>query len=106
MKKVISLMVFVTLSAVVVLSAAPAVAGTAAYVNPNGIDGYDNPLAGGAAVAMAPGHVSMASATMDGMSIVFENSTPAYIVTGTLDSPVKNDQAQQQLDFMYGNLEF
>ena len=106
MKKVISFMIFMAVSAVIVLSAAPALAGTAAYVNPNGIDGYDNPTAGGADVVMVPGHVSLASPTMDDISIVFENSTPAYMLTGTIDSPVKDTNVQKELDFMYGNLEF
>ena len=88
-------------SAVIVLSAAPAMAGSAAYINPNNVDGHDNPLAGGAPVVFAPNHVSLISPTMDGMSIVFVNGAPSYILTGTIDSPVKNDQAQQQLDFMY-----
>ncbi len=87
--------------AVIVLSAAPAMAGSAAYINPNSIDGHDNPLAGGASVVFAPGHVSLVSATMADTSIVFVNGKASYMLTGTIDSPVKNDQVQQQLDFMY-----
>lgn len=49
----------------------------------------------------APGHVSLASPTMTGVSIVFVNGAPSYELTGTIDSPVKNDNIQQQLDFMY-----
>jgi hypothetical protein len=101
MKKVISLSIFMAICAIIVLSAAPAMAGSAAYVNPNNIDGYDNPLAGGDPVVFAPGHVSLVSPTMDGMSIIFVNGTASYMLTGTIDNPVKNDQVQQQLNFMY-----
>ena len=101
MKNVISIAIFMAVCAVIVLSAAPAIAGTAAYNNPNSIDGYDNPLVGGAQVAFTDGHTSFASATMADTSIIFVNGTPAYMLTGTIDNPVKNDQVQQQLDFMY-----
>ena len=76
-------------------------AGSAAYINPNNIDGHDNPLAGGDPVVFTPGHVSLVSPTMDDMSIVFVNGTPSYMLTGTIDNPVKNNQVQQQLNFMY-----
>jgi hypothetical protein len=101
MKNVISFAMFMAVCAIIVLSAAPAMAGSAAYNNPNSVDGYDNPLAGGAPVVFAPGHVSLASPTMTGVSIVFVNGAPSYELTGTIDSPVKNDNIQQQLDFMY-----
>ncbi|HEY3421781.1 MAG TPA: hypothetical protein VGK13_01385 [Methanocellaceae archaeon] len=83
------------------MSAAPAIAGSAAYINPNNVDGHDNPLAGGNPVVFAPGHVSIASPTMTDTSIVFANGKPSYMLTGTIDNPVKNDQVQQQLNFMY-----
>ena len=79
MKNVISFAIFMAVCAVIVLSAAPAMAGSAAYINPNNVDGHDNPLAGGAPVVFAPSHMSLASPTMDGMSIVFVNGTPSYI---------------------------
>jgi hypothetical protein len=101
MKNVISFAMFIAICAIIVLSAAPAMAGSAAYINPNNVDGNDNPLVGGNTVVFAPGHVSIASPTMDDMSIVFVNGKPSYMLTGTIDSPVKNDQVQQQLDFMY-----
>jgi len=101
MKNVISFVIFMAVCAVIVLSAAPAMAGSAAYINPNSVDGHDNPLAGGQPVVFAPGHVSLVSPTMDDMSIVFVNGTPSYMLTGTIDNPVKNDQVQQQLNFMY-----
>lgn len=87
--------------AVVVLCAAPAIVGATVYVNPNGIDGYDNPMAGGAQVVMAENHTTIVSPAMDGSSIVFENGKPAYMLTGTINNPVRNDQVQQQLDYIY-----
>ena len=101
MKNVISFVIFMAIGAIIVLSAAPAMAGSAAYINPNNIDGHDNPLAGGDPVVFAPGHESLVSPTMDGISIVFANGTASYMLTGTIDNPVKNDKVQQQLDFMY-----
>lgn len=87
--------------AVVVLCAAPAIVGATVYVNPNGIDGYDNPLAGGAQVLTSANATTVVSPAMDGSSIVFENGKPAYMLTGTIDNPVRNDQVQQKLDYIY-----
>jgi hypothetical protein len=79
------------------------IVGATVYVNPNGIDGYDNPLAGGVQMPMSANHTTIVSPVMDGSSIIFENGKPAYMLTGTIDNPVRNDQIQQQLDFIYGH---
>ena len=90
--------------ATLVLSAIPAIAGNAVYVNPSEIDGYDNPTIGGAVPLFAAGHVSLASPVMGDMSFVFVNDTPAYALTGPVDNPVRNDNLTQMLDFMYGDI--